>query len=158
MQFDIKIVGDNELQLFLNRTAKNIKPALISGLDEAGDLLQGKIKEKFGTYQAGWPKLKRASVIAKSRKKTQLKGVKRGSAVSIGIDSPLLLMSNLKNSIQKEIRNAGLEAVIFSDEVYAAVHEYGYKQVPARSYMRLTLWDEEENVIRIIESKIDKLL
>lgn len=162
MSLDIKIVGDKELQIYLENIKKDMKETLISGLDEIGNHLQKEVKDKFGNYQSSWPKLKRASVIAKYKKRGGLKKgkIKRGSLITIalGPDDPLILFGDLKESIEKEINSGALEAIVYSDNPYSAVHEYGYKSVPARSYLRLTLWDEENNVVKIIDNKISRLL
>lgn len=157
MNFDIKIIGDKELVLYLQKIDESIKPQIISGLKDVADYLQEKVKDKFGKYQPSWPKLKRASVIAKYRRRG-LSGAKVKGGFTLGPDDPLILFGNLKNSIDKEVNNGELEAVVFSDNVYSAVHEYGYKNIPARSYMRTTLDEETEKVIDIIGNKIEKLL
>jgi phage gpG-like protein len=157
MSLNFQIIGDKELVAYLNGIDKNIKPQIKSGLSDIGTHLKREVKNKFGVYQKTWPKLKRASVIAKYRRRT-LAGfkTKKGKGSSIGSDDPLFLFGNLKNSIQKEL--SGLEVTIYSDNEYSAVHEYGYKHVPARSYMRLTLDEETENVVKIMDSKIGKLI
>lgn len=160
MAITFKITGDRELALYLGRASSGIKKQIYSGLDDIGEHLQKKVKEKFGTYQSGWPKLKRASVIAKYRKRA-LKGIKTGArkiAFTVGADDPLVLFGNLEKSIQKEVNKTAMQTIVFSDNVYAAVHEYGYKQIPARSYMRLTLSDETNEVIKILDAKIGRII
>lgn len=167
MNFRVDIIGDNELVLKFNNASKEIKDALNSELVEVAKHLQKEIKGKFGEYQPGWPKLKRASVIAKYRKRA-LRGIKSSSNVSglaqqfnsfsIGPDEPLILFNELKESIEYETNKAAMTATVFSDKVYAAVHEYGYKNVPSRSYMRKTLWDEEDIIIKMINNRIDRII
>jgi phage gpG-like protein len=156
MNLKIDIVGDKELALYLGKLAKkvsNSKPML----SEISKHLRDEAKEKLGKYYKSWPKLKRSSVIAKYRRRA-LKGtrVNGGSNKSFGIgaDDPLILFGKLKKSIMAEVR--GDEAVAYTDNEYSAVHEYGYKHVPARSYMRTTLHDEEEKIMDIVNDKISK--
>lgn len=157
MQFDVKLVGDRELVFYLEKLSAGIKPAALVGLNEVGQYLEEKIKERFGKYHASWPKLKRASVIAKYRRRSLSGGQRKtGLSTYYGADEPLILYGNLKNSIDKEMGD--MEVTVFSDNVYAAVHEYGYKQVPARSYMRTTLADEEEKLTDIIGKSIGRLI
>lgn len=168
MKFDIQIVGDKELVIYLENITKKMKSSLESSLNEVGKHLKGKVQEKFGKYQSGWPKLKRASVIAKAKRRGGLAGMKSktGSAKAKrvnsigtgGADDPLVLFSKLKGGIKHEVRKGAMEAVVYSNEVYAAVHEYGYRQVPSRSYMRLTLTQEESEVVRIIMNRINTIL
>lgn len=159
---DIKVIGENELRLYLDRTAKGIKRNIRAGLKEVSSHLQEKVKDKFGTYQANWPKLKRASVAAKYNR-NGLKGFKRPNLFKkasgpMGGDMPLVLSGELEASIKKS--HDWNEAKVFSDNIYSAVHEYGYgpKGVPSRSYMRLTLTQEEDEVFRIVDSNIARVL
>jgi phage gpG-like protein len=162
MNIDIKLVGDRELNMYLNRTMDGIKKEINSGLKDIADHLKDKVQEKFGTYHSSWPKLKRASVIAKYRRRGRLKGMPSRGPIRavIGADDPLVLFGKLKGSIEKEINYGAKEAVVYSDAEHAAVHEYGYapKGVPSRSYMRVTLWEETDEIVKIIDSKIDKLI
>ena len=155
------MIGDKELGIYLRRVADNIKPQIVAGLNEIGNHLEEKVKDKFGTYQSGWPKLKRASVIAKYKSRV-LKGMKARdgsmSFITTGGDDPLLLSGTLRDSIQKDVKAGALEVEIYSDNIYSAVHEYGYKQVPSRSYMRLTLTQEEEEVENIIDRNIGRII
>lgn len=160
---NFKLIGDNELVVYLNRTSENIRKVIPDALQEVSEHLEEKVKDKFGEYQAGWPKLKRASVIAKYRRRS-MKGFNRpklnsgGSASSGGADDPLVLFGELQKSIRKESNSS--EAKVYTDNPYSAVHEYGYapKGVPSRSYMRLTLMQEEDEVIKIVERKINNIL
>jgi phage gpG-like protein len=161
MNLNYRITGDKELSFYLGNIAKNIKPQALAGLNEIGTHLQKKVKAKFGKYQEGWPKLKRASVIAKYRKRglsgISTKGRKKSSSATGG-DDPLVLFGQLKNSIEKELNTGSMEVEVYSDNIYSAVHEYGYKNVPARSYMRLTLAQEEDEVVKIMGNRIEKIL
>lgn len=157
---NVKIEGDKELIFYLNNMSSNLKRKALFGLDEAGDYLEEKIKAQFGKYHPTWPKLKIATVIAKYRRRT-LNGMSaKGRKISFGIgtDDPLLLFGNLRNSIQKELNQSEMEVVIFSDNEYAAVHEYGYKSIPARSYMRTTLDDETEQIVKIVSNEIGRII
>jgi phage gpG-like protein len=156
MAITFKIIGDKELALYLGRISSKIKPQAIKGLNEIGDHLEKEIKNKFGTYQVSWPKLKRASVIAKYKRRS-LGGGAKGTA-SVGGDDPLVLFGRLQNSIQNDVKAGNLEVEVFSDNVYAAVHEYGYKNIPPRSYMRLTLWQETDNVVDIMSKHIGRVI
>lgn len=159
MSLNFNMVGDRELQVYLKKMNTNIRSHSIYALNDIADYLQDKVKDKFGKYHASWPKLKRASVIAKYRRRA-LRGIKsRGKiAFTIGPDDPLILFGNLQKSIDKSVNKAALEATIFSDNPYAAVHEYGYKNIPSRSYMRTTLWEEENKVIDILDKHIGKFI
>jgi phage gpG-like protein len=161
MNLEFKLIGDKELAFYFGRIAKNIKPQAISGLNEIGNHLLKEVKAKFGKYQAGWPKLKRASVAAKYKRRglsgISTKGKSKASKAT-GADDPLVLHGALRDSIEKELDTAAMEVVVYSDNVYSAVHEYGYKNVPSRSYMRLTLAQEEDKVVDIMENKIGKML
>lgn len=168
MKFDIQVVGDKELVVYLENITKKMKSEIHTSLSDVGKHLKGKVQEKFGKYQSGWPKLKRASVIAKAKRRGGLKGMKSktgtrkakrvNSIGTGGADDPLVLFTKLKSSIRYEVKKGSMEAVVYSDEVYAAVHEYGYKNVPSRSYMRLTLTQEEAYVVNIIKNRINGLL
>jgi hypothetical protein len=154
MQFEVKVIGDREVAFYFQKLSTGIKPTALQGLNEIGNYLEKKIKDRFGHYHSSWPKLKRASVIAKYKRRS-LGGGKRVK-VAVGGDDPLILFGNLKDSIAKEMND--MEVTIFSDNPYAAVHEYGYKQVPARSYMRTTLADEEDNITDIMDRAIGRLI
>jgi phage gpG-like protein len=51
-----------------------------------------------------------------------------------------------------------MEVEVYSDNIYSAVHEYGYKHVPARSYMRLTLSQETQEVVDIMDNEIGRTI
>jgi phage gpG-like protein len=155
--------GDKDLIIYLNKSSNQIKPQILSALKLIGQHVEEEAKKKFGTYQRSWPKLKRASVTAKYRRRALGNGVKRpnlsgiASFINTGVgDDPLILMGKLKESIKHELNESQLEAVIFSDDKKAAVHEYGYapKKIPARSYLRLALWDSEKDIEEILARKI----
>jgi phage gpG-like protein len=159
------VYGDKELILYLNNISEEMKPQLVIGLEDIGQHLEKETKAKFGTYQKGWPKLKRASVIAKWNRRAQLNGFKRANFSNlVGLfnqgmgDDPLVLSGKLRDSISHEVNSAQLETVIFSDVEYAAVHEYGHGRVPARSYLRLTLWDNEDYIRKVIDDRVQRLL
>lgn len=161
----IQIKGDNELILYFNKMASKTKPKMIDGLKDASKHLQKKIQEKFGKYQTDWAPLKRATVLAKYRrksmmsvKKTRFNKLVAKRNTTIGSDNPLVLYSNLQRNVDYEINISDLSATIFNDEPYAAVHEYGYKNVPSRSYMRSTLNEEQDEVFKIIDKKISDLI
>jgi phage gpG-like protein len=159
MGITFRITGDRELALYLGKIAKNIKPNALKGLNKIGDHLQKEVKAKFGNYQAGWPKLKRASVIAKYKRRGLGGGASRGGAsFASGPDDPLVLFGNLKDSIEKELHTSSMEVEVYSDNIYSAVHEYGYKHVPARSYMRLTLSQETQEVVDIMDNEIGRTI
>lgn len=161
MSYYMDIKGENELILSLNKSAQSLRPKLLEALNEIGRHVEDESKKKFGTYQRTWPKLKRASVIAKYHRRALGNGVKRpklsGLAAFFGSgmgDDPLILHGDLKNSIKHEVNEGALETIIYSDDKKAAVHEYGYKNIPARSYLRLTLWDEEDKINSIVKNKV----
>lgn len=162
---NVNVYGDKELIVYLKNVSASTRPQIISGLAEIGQHLENETKEKFGTYQTGWPKLKRASVIAKYNRRAQLNGFRRADFTRlIGLfnqgmgDDPLVLSGKLRDSISHEVNPSQLETVIFSDVEYAAVHEYGHGPVPARSYLRLTLWDNELYVLRVMNNRMLNLL
>jgi phage gpG-like protein len=159
MNIDVKIVGDKEVQLYLNRMAKGIKNDSKKALNDIAKHLQKEARDKLGHYYKSWPKLKRASVIAKYRRRAlrgHSMGKRKTTSFRIGPDNPLVLFGELKKSILKEINGASMEAVVYTDNEYSAVHEYGYKQVPARSYMRSTLHDEEDKLADMVNNRISK--
>jgi hypothetical protein len=165
MNEQIDIWGDKELVVYLNKMSAEMKPEILLGLGEIGIHLTEETKKKFGTYQTGWPKLKQASVIAKWNRRAQLNGFKRASFTrlagmfNLGFgDDPLVLSGKLRDSIAHELDFEKMEAIIYSDVEYAAVHEYGHGPVPARSYLRLTLWDNEDYVNKVLNDRIEKLL
>lgn len=148
--------GNERVAIYLNRTSQQIDKNLKLGLRETSSLLQKEVKDKFGKYQMGWPRLKRATVIAKYRRKLGKGGYRsvrlNNGSVPTGRHDPLKLFGDLEKSIKKKTTSD--EAIVYSDNEYSAVHEYGYapKGVPSRSYMRLTL-DENENEISNIFNK-----
>ncbi len=168
VQLKVDIFGDKQLALYLGRVSQSMKPSLQSGLGEVGRHLRDEAKKRLGSYQRGWAKLKRATVVAKQRRRGGLVGSRRAglsklvSSVnsSLNGDEPLVLDGKLKNSINYEVNMDSMNTVVYSDNPYAAVHEYGYapKNVPARSYMRLTLWEEEDTVKKIISNRVGRIL
>lgn len=161
MAATFRLEGDRALALYLGNVASNVKPAAIKGLNIIGKHLEKEVKDKFGKYHSSWPKLKRASVIAKYLRRT-LKGGANGRKISfnVGADDPLVLFGNLKDSIKNELNKGVLEVEVYSDNVYAAVHEYGYapKKIPSRSYMRVTLSEESNNVVDIMDNEIGRII
>jgi HK97 gp10 family phage protein len=162
--FSTTIKGDNSLNLYLKNITKEMKPYIIDGLKESGSLLNEEVKNKFGKYQEGWPKLKRETVLAKYRKR-QLHAIKNNNSNftrrfngTIGADDPLVLHGTLRDSISYDVNANDLNVVVYSDVPYAAVQEYGYENVPARSFMRLTLWDKEDDITNIISNKIENII
>jgi len=168
--FKVKVEGVESLRYYL----RNIKVAnqreLNKSLNEIGSYLEGKVKDKFGVYQHGWPKLKTATVLAKQRRRSSLRSYKKASFTkfikkfnkAIGGDDPLVLFGKLHQSIKHQLRGTKMdkEAVVYSDNEYSAVHEYGYapKNIPARSYMRTTLLDEEDYIVQIISNRIGNIV
>lgn len=164
------MTGDNQLIIYLKNVDKKIEPNIKSALKDIVDHLHTRVTSKFGTYQAGWAKLKRATVIAKYKRRMKKgKGIKSarfsGSASGVAnaiTEDPLVLFGSLKESIQKKVTGSmgNYEGVVYSDAKHAAVHEYGYapKGVPARSYMRLTLFEEEDYIVRIVNNRIARLI
>src|SRR5690554_3981333 len=126
-----KITGDNELIFYLNKTSSKIKNEANKGLKDVGKYLEEKVKEKFGNYQKGWKKLKRETVAAKQRRRAKLSGSSKKSFKKLisninskmDSDEPLFLFGELMQSIKHENKN--LETIVYSDNEYAAVHEYG---------------------------------
>lgn len=162
-QFKIDIYGDKELILYLQKITQEMKPNLKSSLSDIGKHLKSEVKNKFGNYQRGWAKLKRATVIAKynRRKLFALQNPGISNAInkinkSFSGDAPLVLNGVLRNSIKYKVNTDKMNTVVYSNNPYSAVHEYGYapKNIPARSYMRLTLWDEEDTIRRIISNRV----
>lgn len=164
--FTYKLIGDKEIAIKFKSAGKTIDKQLNAELKQIVKHLKEQIQNKFGSYQKGWPKLKYSTVIAKQKRRAGLSGMKSGKMGNIargfnsaaGADDPLLLFSDLKNSINTSVSKT--TGKVFSDYKSAAVHEYGYapKGVPSRSYMRLTLAEEEDEIIRMIRKRIDKIL
>lgn len=170
MKLTYKMEGDDKLIFYLKGIEKNIEKQIRLSLKEVVDHLFDEVRNKFGTYQKGWPKLKRATVIAKYRRRlskggglssSKFSGVISSTAGAMN-DDPLILFGDLRESIERQIRGSGqnMEGVVFSDAKHAAVHEYGYapKNIPARSYARLTLWEEEDYIIKLVNNRIARLI
>lgn len=159
--FNIKINGDNELILYLNNASSKIRNNIPIALKNISTHLEKEVKDKFGKYQQSWPKLKRATVIAKYKRRSlkshKRKGLNSGT-IPIGADDPLILFGELEKSIKKESNNT--RAKVYSNNPYSAVHEYGYapKNIPARSFMRLTLMQEEDEVKKIVNKYIERAI
>jgi phage gpG-like protein len=170
MRLTTKIEGDDKLLIYLKDVEKNIEKQLRLALKDAVDHLFDEVRNKFGKYNKGWAKLKRATVIAKARRRmgkgggmssSKFSGVISSTAGAMN-DDPLILFGNLRESIERKVTGSGqhMEGIVYSDAKYAAVHEYGYapKNVPARSYMRLTLWEEENFIVRLVNNRIARLI
>ncbi len=163
----IDMFGDKELIHYLDNLSRHTKSSVVKGLREVGQHLEKEVKSKFGTYQKGWPKLKRETVKAKYRQRSlsawrsgAIKTLAEAFNSTIGNDDPLILHGKLRDSIENEVYDSELTTLVYSDVEYAAVHEYGFakKNVPARSFMRLTLWDEEEKVVELINARLEIII
>lgn len=166
---EYKIVGDKELQIYLNKMIKGMRNEINKGMDEIGRHLKKEVKSKFGKYQQGWAKLKRATVVAKYKrrklagykhKRSKLSSLASMFNFGIGPDDPLSLFGDLEKSIYHKNNKSNLSTTVYSDDEKAAVHEYGYapKNIPARSYMRLTLFQEEDYVVKILSNRVGNLI
>jgi phage gpG-like protein len=170
MKLTFKMEGDDKLLIYLKGIEKNIEKEIRASLREAVDHLFDEVRGKFGKYNKGWAKLKRATVIAKYRRRMS-KGSGMSSSKFSGVisstagamaDDPLILFGDLRESIERTIKGSGqnMQGVVYSDAKHAAVHEYGYapKNIPARSYMRLTLWEEEDYIVKLVNNRIARLI
>jgi phage gpG-like protein len=170
MRLKFKLIGEEKLIAYLGKVEKQMKPNIRAALRDSVNHLQQEVKNKFGRYNKDWAKLKTATVIAKYKRR-----MRRGSGVSTirfsgtisGVanaitEDPLVLFGTLKNSIEKKVTSVGgnFTGIVYTDAPHAAVHEYGYapKNIPARSYARLTLWEEQDYIIRIVNNRIARLI
>lgn len=166
MNVKVDIYGDKELVFYLDNISSNMRRSLIDGLNDVGKHLWSETRNKFGSYQRGWPKLKMATVLYKQRRMASLSPSKRAAmssflpqiAKALSGDMPLIFDGDLYNSIKYEVSRPTLSTTVYSDNEYAAVHEYGHGNIPARSFLRLTLWDEERVVFQILSDKVGSLL
>lgn len=113
-------------------------------LRKAGAFLEGKIKEKITHSDPSWPPLKPETVKRK------------------GSSKPLIDTGRLRNSITHKVEGDRALVGIFGGEVlvYAAVHEFGSpkKNIPERSYLRKTFDEQKEQIEKLIDAEIEKVL
>lgn len=169
-RFTFKVVGENQLIFYLKNVEKGIESGIRQSLKQAVDHLHQEVRNKFGRYNSGWAKLKTATVIAKykrrMRKGSGVSSIKfSGSISGVGnaiTEDPLVLFGGLRDSIEKKVTGVkgNYVGIVYTDAKHAAVHEYGYapKGIPARSYARLTLWEEQDYIIRIVNNRIARLI
>lgn len=113
-------------------------------LRKAGAFLEGKIKELFTKTPSEWPPLKPETIRRK------------------GSSKPLIDTGRLRNSITHKVEGDKALVGIFGGEVlvYAAVHEFGSpkKNIPERSFLRLGFDKNKEEIERLIDAEIEKVL
>lgn len=131
---------------------KNNIPELLNSLPKekerilrlAGAFLEWKIKEKITHSDPEWPPLKPETIKRKRSSK------------------PLIDTGRLRNSITHKIEENAALVGIFGGEVvvYAAVHEFGSpkRNIPERSYLRKTFDEQKEEIERLINAEIEKVL
>ena len=131
---------------------KNNIPDLLNSLPKekerilrlAGRFLEGKIKELFIKTPSEWPSLKPETIKRK------------------GSSKPLIDTGRLSNSITHKVEGDKALVGIFGGEVliYAAVHEFGSpkKNIPQRSYLRLGFDKNKEEIEKLIDAEIEKVL
>ena len=131
---------------------KNSIPDLLNSLPKekerilrlAGAFLEGKIKEKITLSDPDWPPLKPQTIKRK------------------GSSKPLIDTGRLRNSIIHKVEGDAALVGVFSREVlvYAAVHEFGSpkRNIPQRSYLRKTFDEQKEEIEKLIDAEIEKVL
>lgn len=114
------------------------------GVIEAAEYLRDVVKEKIGTYQPGWAKLKYETI----KKKLRRYGV---------YEKPLYASGAMKDSIRVFKGGKGrLAASVGSDSPYLVHHVYGAPGagVPQRDPIKVTAVEEMDMCHQIIEERI----
>ena len=131
---------------------KNNIPKLLESLPQekeqilrvAGAFLEGRIKEKITEGDPDWPPLRPETIKRK------------------GSSKPLIDTGKLRASITHKVEGDAALVGIFAEDVcvYAAVHEFGSpkKNIPQRSYLRKTFDEQKEEIERLIDAEIEKVL
>ena len=113
-------------------------------LRKAGAFLEGAIKQKITEGDPSWPPLKPETIKRK------------------GSSKPLIDTGKLRASITHKVEDDKALVGIFSGEAlnYAAVHEFGAprKNIPERSYLRKTFDEKKDEIERLIDAEIEKVI
>ena len=113
-------------------------------LRKAGAFLEGAIKQKITQGDPSWPPLKPETIKRK------------------GSSKPLIDTGKLRASITHKVEDDKALVGIFSGEAlnYAAVHEFGAprKNIPERSYLRKTFDEKKDEIERLIDAEIEKVI
>jgi len=113
-------------------------------LRKAGAFLEGAIKQKITEGDPSWPPLKPETIKRK------------------GSSKPLINTGKLRASITHKVEDDKALVGIFSGEAlnYAAVHEFGAprKNIPERSYLRKTFDEKKDEIERLIDAEIEKVI
>ncbi len=135
------VKDENKIPDLLNALQKEKEEIL----RKAGAFLEGAIKQTITEGRSEWPPLKPETI---RRKKSS---------------RPLIDTGKLRNSITHKVeadRNRVLVGVFGEYAVVAAVHEFGApgKNIPERGYIRPTFDEKKDEVRRLIESEVNRLI
>lgn len=131
---------------------KNNIPELLNSLPKekerilklAGAFLEGKVKEKITHSDPSWPPLRPETIKRK------------------GSSRPLIDTGRLRDSITHKVEGDKALVGIFGGGVliYAAVHEFGSpkRNIPERSYLRKTFDEQKEEIEKLLDAEIEKVL
>lgn len=91
-------------------------------------------------------------------KEAKINVAKGGGAIPAHPEFLSVRTGNLRRSIMTDVedRNSEIIGSVFSNVVYSAVHELGYRNIPARPYLEPAIKDNMERIEDIIEDKIFK--
>lgn len=144
MALKVRVRGIDRYIRDLAKISDKTYYAARDGTVEAAEYLRDVVKEKLGTYQPGWPKLKFETIKKKARG-----------------DSPLLETTAMKESFKVIEGGKGrLSASVGSDSPYLVHHVYGAPgaNVPKRDPIRITAIEEGDMCKQIIEEKIMEVI
>lgn len=113
-------------------------------LKKAGAFLEGAIKETITKGRSEWPPLKPETIKRK------------------GSSKPLIDTGKLRASITHKVEGDVVKVGVFGEEqaLIAAVHEFGSpkKNIPQRSFMRVTADEKEKDVQRLVDEEVEKVI
>jgi hypothetical protein len=117
----------------LERQVATIKPAAALALNEIGEAVQERAKEKIGEYQGAVPPFRAWAPLAES---TILSKTHEGYAPP---DNPLLDTGEMRESISHEV--AGLVLAVGSPSEIAKYQELGTVKMPPRSFLGASMME-----------------
>lgn len=133
----------------LYQMSNRLSDGLADGVNKTAGRVRDNAKERLGSYQPGWEKLKDETVASKMKKNkmaTKSHGKKYGGLVATGTsaDAPLIDNGQLRAKIVVEMNRSALSAKVGSPVVHAATHEFGDEErgIPERPYLRPALKEE----------------
>lgn len=156
MRLKIKADGIEETIKFMDTTDKRIHDGIVAGLTASSNYLRDAIKAKFGSYQntggnggGSWKKLKYSTVVRKR---------KRG--MGSNANKPLLGTGEMRDSIKSVVNKNKLIAGVMSDDPKLVHHVYGAPRagVPRRDPVLITTKEEEENIVKVFEEELFKVV